>query len=398
MVDAEPASSVELDAEIVRLGRRIVDQSRRDGRHVSWRVPHVSGIASSGAAEWRMGETTPWLYDGLSGIARGLAYAAIAVRSIDASLATAMSDIARQACDDALDRSGTLGSELPSGLYDGVSGVACASVEVARVTGDDGLGRRALALARMSLARASGTDSDLISGVAGQVCAAGWLTAWTGESWARDACPRLADELLTHTLPEGGLAHGTSGLAVAFAHAARVSRSSRFAVAARRGAARGSHRGSGSGGPRPASGSPAWCHGLSGRGLAQLRVASLIGGSPTYARPVTAAVQRVAVTGQQADGLPGWVDWSLCHGACGAAALLLEAGARMADDVAFLRCATTLLRTGMHEAVLRDGRWQGGCSTDEEQPGLMTGHAGILLVLLRARYTGRASPPWPLWL
>lgn len=441
MVDAETRSPVELHAAAVALARRLTDQAVwRDGG-VTWPtlVPDPQSMAPAGWA-WVEEDATPFLYDGLAGIARGLAYAVPLVRDQDRALAEQMRTTAETALRDAVAACRDMPADAPAGLYDGRLGTACVAVELGRMWRDATLERGGLDLARaVLLASAADLDAgrpdehhpvnepaagrsvarrDLISGLAGLVCGAAWTGGWTRDPAIMRAAVALGRHLEHVDGLKPGLAHGLAGVAVALAHAARLDGHPDWLAWLSEAEARenawfapdvGSwpdlrppedEPGAASPEADAVSFPPWWCHGAAGIGLARQRVADLTGLPSGDAEVARSYVRRAAIdTLQSSADAPSarpWTDWSLCHGVTGAVALLLSSPHRRDAD-ADRAMACRLLALGAAEARAADGRWQGGVRSSDEQSGLMTGHAGILLVLTRA-IAGETRAFWPLWL
>lgn len=434
MGDGDMESSVELCKAQVALAERIVEHARwRDGT-VAWTTPVA--VPQSGAGcdpVWRLEDASPYVYDGLAGIARALAYAAPVVRNAGpayTSLAGRMRETAACAVRAAVAQCRALGAQAPGGLYDGRMGVACVATEVGRLWTDTALEAvgRALTLdvlaswshqtRRHARPRDDDGDRDLISGTAGAICGAAWVVAWTRDAAVADRLATFAQEaegLWAFDDLRPGLAHGLAGVSVALAHLHRL-RVAAPPTGARRtvldwirhaeqcedawfAQAVGSWPD-----VRPGDASvshfPAWwCHGASGIGLARQRVGLLTGRPPTGLGVARAYARRVLQT-HAFGATPGeasgaWSNWSLCHGAAGPL-VLLSSGGGPTDDADRAFVAEAFVR-GARRARDDGGRWRGGAGPDVEQSGLMTGHAGVMLTLTRV-LAGESRAFWPLWL
>lgn len=401
MGDADAGSSVELRGALTTLAGRIVDEARWADDRVSWPTPRPEpDPGAPDGCRWRLDPQAPaWLYDGLAGIARGLALASPVVRDTHPALAGAMRTTARAALRGALDAAALEGkASAPLGLYDGVMGVACVGVELGRLWRAAPIEAEALRLAAAAVAAAAAAPGpeafDLVSGRAGVVCGAGWIGGWTGGRLGT-AWHVLVDATLRDppSAVGPGLAHGLAGVAVALGHAWRLGVDPSLlgqvvAVEAREDAAFSAEAGGWPDAREDGHFPCWWCHGAVGIGLARQRVGILTG-----RRSDAPAVARRALLHALDTAALSHDDWSLCHGLGGAVALLL-AGALPTRADADRRRAGQLLREGAAHAR-HDRGWPGGAPLEAAQTGLMTGHAGILLLLA---HTLRAPAPWPLWL
>lgn len=406
MGDASAGSSVELRESLCRTAARLVERARRDDGRVTWVAPVATPDPHEASGwGWRTTDTPgPALYDGLAGIARGLALAAPVVQPTQPHVAAAMRELAAAALRQALAQAEE-DAAFAAGLYDGAMGVACAAVEAGRLLRDAAVEEAGRTLGLRTLTRASAAppdDWDLVAGRAGLVCGAAWLAGWTRqlEDLTTTFAALLPADADAPVAIGPGLAHGLAGIAVAHAHAWRLGRDPArlAALTALQAHEHDWYSPEHEGWPdiRQPGHYPAWwCHGATGIGLARLRVTALTGGGTSLGVAADVAAARAAVHAALASGALGHHDWSLCHGLGGAVAFLLAAPdpRRSAHDV---RVAVEWLLDGSREADRRDG-WAGGAPVPRHQPGLMTGEAGLLLLLARAAVGERACR-WPLWL
>ncbi len=340
----------------------------------------------------------PDLYEGTSGVALFLAEAA--ARLDEPRLrATALGAIRLS-----LEQAGRLDAD---GLYAGRLGVAYAAVRAAALHGAEDVAAGAAELVDSWRPGRAGGD-DVVGGRAGSLLA---LVALAAPGRLAAA---LGDELIARARrgPEGwswrdprrpsmhdlcGYAHGASGVGHAVAELFGATGEDRYRDAAERAFAyerswldprtgtwpdlRGVARRTG----RQAPGVPAadsWCNGAGGIALARLRAHTLLG-TPALRRDADLAL---AACERHVVGLLGHDphDFSLCHGATGAADVLLEGGrAEIAAQVG---------RLGI-ERHGRPGAPDFPCGVPgAKTPALMQGLAGIGLFYLRLADRGVASP------
>jgi lantibiotic modifying enzyme len=191
-----------------------------------------------------------------------------------------------------------------------------------------------------------------------------------GWSWASPGNPTSRN--LT------GFSHGVAGIAVALLELHRATGARRFADAAARGldyerATFSPDVGNWpdfrehAGGSRQRSFAAFWCHGAPGIGLSRLRAAELGLGNGNGAGDETRAALATTRAFVDRDLAHGRANLSLCHGLCGNAEILAEAGDQGP--------ANAVARHGRH-AYEPDGSWPCGMPTGQT-PSLMVGLAGI---------------------
>jgi lantibiotic modifying enzyme len=338
----------------------------------------------------------PDLYDGTAGVALFLAEAAAALD--DARLRA----VARGALRHALHHAHRARGD---GLYSGAAGIACAAARVAIVLGCEearcGAGE---ILGAWRRTRAAGTDWDLIGGCAGTLSALVVLADVLEDASLLDLAATVGDELLAaaqrtdagwlwpnpsrpseHGLC--GIAHGAAGIGHALVELWAATGERRFRDAgagacdyerswlARRGGSwpdlRGIQRRAGRDVPAPVSNT--WCQGAPGIALSRLRAAALLRSEVLHEDAEAA----LALTRRHVAELSALApdDFSLCHGAAGAADVLLYGGrdrvlARGIGDVGIERhhLTSTSFPCGVPHG---------------ETPGLLIGLAGIGLFYLR---------------
>jgi lantibiotic modifying enzyme len=372
-----------------------------EGEQCTWLSSAVEVREGERCVVHRTGE--PSVYDGDAGIAWALAAAARSLERDD------LADIARAGAVGALQRADPL---LGGGLYDGAAGVAVAVLQVGAALGDDRLSAQGVDLLEAALEPRPVAD-DLISGAAGSIVGAlaaeavtgdqDWLGAATG--LARGLVERAQRRSWGWSWPSGepgepglcGLAHGSAGIAWALGEVAARAGSDEFA-----GPVREALRYEESWFDRTRSNWPDlrlvtrdpdgtraypawWCHGAAGAGLVRLRLWDLGIDEPALLAQAGAAFRATFenAAAPLRDGRAGEFGLTVCHGLAGAVELFLTAH-EVLDEDEHLVTASWLLERAV--ALLGPGVewWPDGTGGIGAGPGLMTGMAGTLVVLLRA--------------
>jgi hypothetical protein len=132
--------------------------------------------------------------------------------------------------------------------------------------------------------------------------------------------------------------------------------------------------------------STTWCHGAPGVAAQALRVWQLIG-DPAALADGGVGVRTTARVLRDA----GSENYSLCHGACGNAMILLES-MTIAPELGDFRGVVEEVAARGAARAARDGRWIAAISSGEAEPSLMLGEAGIGLFLLRLAGTCVDNP------
>ncbi|MFN7953439.1 MAG: lanthionine synthetase LanC family protein [bacterium] len=345
----------------------------------------------------------PSLYQGDAGIAWALAHASRALDRSD------LGALARAGARCALRRASSCAGP---GLHDGTSGVATAALQVAAVLDDPVLRRDAIDLLSEA-ATSQPSGSDIITGAAGSLLA--MLSAheqtndlrWLDRAVALgkavvDGAQRLA---WGWCWPAGeerepglcGLAHGAVGVAWALEELHQLTGDERFRLAANHALRyerswfdrRRSNWPDLRVGVGATDGAPCfeswWCHGAVGEGLVRLRLHALGRSDPAILAEAGAAFQCAldeAINSIDAAEAPIH-GLTLCHGLGGTVELFLMAHAVLGEQEHLVTARWILDRA---LAALGDDaeRWPDGLGTASAAPGLMTGAAGALTVLLRA--------------
>lgn len=400
------------------------------GATPAWVGPDVVELGD----EWRIEETSvpEGLYSGTAGIALALAAAS------RAGAGPGTRALAEAAARDAV-RAGR--SFVAQGRLDyasGAAGIAYAIAWTARLLELDDLAEESADLARSTaaaipdVASAAG-DLDFLTGMSGAVLATlAVLPADAHVVRAAEATAARIAGAAEHGLwgvcwPERGaqvgllgLAHGTSGMALALVAGRGSGETDSVAVASkaleyerawfephlpgwpdlRPTSGTAGDRGEAS--PGQLRWQTAWCHGALGIGLARAallaepeEVTDALGESLMVAETAAAIeAARQRVMGARAElRRGGSQDCTLCHGLAGPVELFLAASALGAHDEhlrAARKCADLLVETRDHL-----GSWPCGLPTPAdtdpdalgpppEPPGLFVGRAGIVLTLLRS--------------
>jgi lantibiotic modifying enzyme len=388
----------------------LVETAIVDGDRCTWLSASVELREEQRCVVHRTGVST--VYEGDAGIAWALAQAALVLER---------GDLAEAA------RTGALGAVQradPSsggGLYDGAAGVAAAALQVGTAVGDAALASQALELLDAALATAPAGD-DVVSGSAGLILAALAAAAASDDPVWLEAATRLGRLLVERAQPRPwgwcwpaadgaepglcGLAHGSSGIAWALAELAARRGSAEFDAAIREALRyeRSWFDRERSNWPdlrvdgRVAAGSRAfpawWCHGAAGAGLVRLRLRELGFDDPVLAAEAGAAFRATFAEAAAPLRAGNASDFglTLCHGAGGAVELFLEAHAVLGEEE-HLTTARWLLDRSIGVLGPQVEWWADGLGATGASPGLMTGLAGSLVVVLRAAAPERVPGP-----
>jgi class II lanthipeptide synthase len=362
----------------------------------------------SGRAE--MAALGPDLYGGTSGVALFLAEAGVRLND-DSLQTTALGGIRL-----ALDQAGRIDPRFRDGLYGGPIGIVYAAARVAGLLEAEDV--HASACEVLGAWRRNGMRSgfsDLMSGCSGAVVGLTALSRLVAEQWLVDAAAGLGDELIARANvsaagwswadPEQpsmhdlcGYVHGAAGIGHAFAELFGVTGEARFREAAERafdyerswldtrtGAwpdLRGVARSTGREAPAPAA-SHSWCNGALGSALSRLRAAELFASAPLHREAEVTLARCERHVGDLLVSAPD--DFCLCHGAAGAADVLLCAADGRAD------LAGQLGRRGIELYAGPSARFPCGVPLGET-PGLLLGLAGIGMFYLRLAHPAVQSP------
>ena len=391
------------------LGREIASSAIWSGGRCNW-VGDVGRDETRLSGRAELAALGPDLYGGTSGVALFLAEAGARLASATLQ-ATALGAIRL-----ALDQAGQIAPDVRDGLYGGSIGVAYAAVRVAALLQAEDVHARArtLLLAWRADATRSGS-SDLMTGCSGAVLGLVVLNRLVPEPWVVDEAARLGDELIARAdvRPAGwswadpkqtsmhnlcGYMHGAAGIGHALAELGAVTGEARFREAAfqafdyerswfdAQGGAwpdlRGAARRAGRDVLMPISDS--WCNGAFGIALSRLRAADLFGSEHLRREAGIGVAMCRRHVAELLVSIPD--DFSLCHGAAGAADVLLHA-ATGRDDL-----ADRLARRGIElYAPGRTLHFPCGVLLGET-PGLLLGLSGVGMFYLRLCEPGMQSP------
>ena len=366
----------------------------------------------------------PDLYGGTSGVALFLAEAHRLTGE------RMFRTTARGALRQALSRLDAIDGPARAAFYTGRTGVAHALVRAGEVFGDGALVERGLGVVEeLAADEPDERATDVLSGSAGVIPALVALHKKYGRDHLLDAARRHGNFLVAaarktaagwswNTLniePErrredlNGFSHGAGGIAWSLLELGRATGEAKFRVAAEQGFRyerqhfsaehenwpdfRGLYDPWMAGGQGDARGGPgymvAWCHGAPGIGLARLRAFALTG-EEVYRKEAEAALRTTARSLAQ-PVYPGQGNYSLCHGSCGNAELLLYAS-RVLGDEDYAAPAERLGREGIEQCQKTYGPWPCGVHGGGETPGLLLGLAGIGHFYLRL-HDPAAVPP-----
>lgn len=381
------ADPEELRREALAIAGRLEQLAVREDGEATW-FGLVSGPDGRHGAISPLG---PDLYDGLAGVALFLAQAG------ELPGGERFSRLAREAVAGLLRLSERAQPNFELiGAYSGWGGLIYTLAYLAALWRDPELAAAAESCAE-ALERNVDRDVrwDLMSGSAGAILGLLRLQrASSADRWITVAA-RCGDRLLSHARSFGGgglgwphveveeralagMSHGTAGIAWALCELSEATGDGRYAEAARGAIAyertlfspqagnwRDLRRGEDGGFPT------AWCHGASGIGLARALSPGLLDGE--VREEILTAVETTFVKGFGNNH-------SLCHGDLGNAGALLTIALRLGDSALAerVRRVADSVRDGM-----RRYGWLTGVPLAIENPGLMTGLAGIGYGLLR---------------
>lgn len=397
------------------IGRRIVRDAIWDGARCSW-----MGAIAHGDEPWRLEYRAldPNLYDGTAGV--GLFLARLAAATGDMAFRRTAVGAMRHAVGRAL----AMPPDARDGFHGGSLGVAWAAAGAAAILDEEEL--RTSAVNVLNEARPSRVDRrcpDIKFGGAGSVVALVGLAETLDNPALIEDALATGEELLecatvtrhgwSWAIPGRryrhhlcGLSHGAAGIGWALLELFAASGHKRFSAAAA-GAFEyerswldtasgtwpdlrigGQRRGPGRRIAAPAVGT--WCHGEGGIALTRLRAIEVLGDEACAA---DAGVALEATRQALAGALPYEIDdLTLCHGAAGAADVLLCGAAALGGAwQSTAELATEVGRVALERHGGGDAPWPRGVAGGTA-PGLFRGLSGIGWWYLRLHDRATPSP------
>ncbi len=385
------------------IGVRIAEQAIWHQDRCNW-VGASTGEGPAGEPILTYATLGADLYDGTAGIAIFLAELAAATSG------TGYRRTALGAIRHALAREPDLPPTLNLGLYTGRIGIALATAWVGSLLADDDLLERSLAMARHL--EGIGTEFDLIGGRAGAIVGLLAIQDLLGEPGLVERASRYGEELIGLAVKRArswswpspgyprarhllGFSHGASGAGYALCELAHATKDEAFRDAAEKAFSyeRRLFDAREANWPDLRAAAPSatravlpafmttWCHGAPGIALSRLRAYELTA-APSHRDE---AIVAVATTRRHVQAVAGSDagNYSLCHGLCGNAEVLLHAesvlGAGWEDGK---KLALRVAETGIDSFARSGAMWPCG-TKGGETPSLMLGLAGIGLFYLR---------------
>lgn len=379
------ASTDRLLDRAMAAGDRLIELAHRDGGRANW-----LGLISQSENRWRILPLAHDFYDGLPGVLLFLGYLN-AVTGEDRYRDLAACGLNELRADlDSMDRS-TLGV----GGFTGRGGLVYALCHLSSLFRDQSLRAAAEKLLESAhTAIAQDRSFDVLAGSAGFALALESLRALgTSADVTRlqRACGRHLQQHLQHTahgagwlipsetVPLAGFAHGNAGIAYALLQTAAATgeesfRETALAAMAYERAIYSPERGNWLDLRAQCSGADtlAWCHGAPGIALARLSSLPLLP-DPLLAGEIEAALKTTATRGFGNSHV-------ICHGDLGNADILLEAARVLGQPAWKQHALRELARILGPEAA---ANWRFDNALDVDNPGFMTGLAGIGYALLR---------------
>jgi lantibiotic modifying enzyme len=381
-----------LDAAIT-LGSQLCRDAIWSGGRCNWMGDSMEFVDGS----WTIAHRAlgPCLYDGTSGIALFLSRLYRQTGDpIHRKTATAAARQASSRLDDV-----PTGSRMS--VYSGHVGVAYAFLELGESLDDGDWRERGLGLLESLRGCDLATQGlDVVGGVAGAILALLNVAERYPRVWLFELARSLGKRLIqtahrgddgwswnTLNAPGGrnltGFSHGAAGIALALLELSQFTDDPASSHAAEMGFAyeRRWYSPSERNWPDlrgPADATPtfavAWCHGAPGIGLSRLRAFALTG-DPAYRAEAEAAIVSTSRS-LEMTSCPGAGNYSLCHGHCGNAELLLIAS-RILGEPGYKAVAEAVGRRGIEFHLRTETPWPCGVNGGRETPNLLLGLAGI---------------------
>jgi type 2 lantibiotic biosynthesis protein LanM len=383
------------------LGARICRDALWAGNICNWLGPSMEFVSGNWTVVHRA--YGPDLYAGTSGIALFLANL---YRHTDEKIYRLTAEAGFR---HSLSRLDDLHSAIRCGFYSGWVGIAFALTEAAVQLGNEGYVAEALRLLK-SLAKddPNAQGLDVISGSAGAIPFLLDVHQKHANDFLLELAIRHGEHLLTtarknefgwswNTMDSPrdltGFSHGTAGIALALLELHAKTGEPRFRDAADQAFRYERHyynaeqenwpdfRSFTAENPEaPTVCSVTWCHGAPGIGLSRLRAYELTG-QEVYRDEASAALRTTArMLSASAQGLQD--NFSLCHGACGNAELLICAS-EVLGDPSQMKLVSEVAESGIERYRKTNLPWPCGVPGGGETPNLMLGLAGIGYFYLR---------------
>jgi type 2 lantibiotic biosynthesis protein LanM len=383
-----------------RIGKRLCTDALWSGDFCNWAGDAMS-LTESG---WRVTRRAlgPDVYSGTSGIALFLSYLFSCVPEQD------FKKTAEGAIRYALSHSDRLNSGSNFGFYSGLTGIAYALAEMAKIFGAPNLAEQSLTVLRELLPLPTNLRRwDIISGSAGVIPVFLNLHGVYKDEFLLDLAIRHGDMLLQSASrgEEGwswsggenqphnnltGFSHGTAGVAWSLLELHRKSGNQRFLTAAQEALRYERHwyspqwenwpdfrTSSETGDPGYVAG---WCHGAPGIGLSRVRAFQLLGDQDCRTEAEIAVRTTTKVLNSAVSHGQG--NYSLCHGHCGNAELLICADDVLGDQGS-IQAVHLMAEDALQKYHVERNPWPCGVQNAGETPDLMLGLAGIGHFFLR---------------
>ena len=400
----QPVSRERLMAAACAVGKRLAELAVSNDYGASW-----LGVSAVNESAWSLLPTDIDLYSGTSGIALFLGYLGAVTGEAHY---TALAKLALASVRSQAEQQQQYLNRINMGTFDGIGSVIYLLTHLGQLWNEPDLLQEAAALAELLpplIARDE--QRDIISGSAGCILTLLNLHAVSPSSRLLELARLCGDHLLAnkqamsggsawvtirHEKPLGGLAHGTSGIALSLFKLAAATGEERYrqvaieALAYDRSLyeperhnwqdlrlfpsllANAKRRAQESEVQAHQSSMIAWCHGASGIGLSRLAILPYLDDA-MLRQEIDIVVNKIIAEGLHENH-------SLCHGALGNIEVLLGAAQALEEPRYHeqLRTASAIVLDSIDEHG-----WVTGVPLGVETPGLMVGLAGIGYELLR---------------
>jgi type 2 lantibiotic biosynthesis protein LanM len=375
------------------IGVRLCSDALWSGDHCNW----IGAAVEYTGSQWQVTRRPagPDLYSGAGGIGLFLAYL------FSCTLEQNFRKTAEGAIRYALSHLDRLNSAGNFGFYSGLTGLAYVLAETAEIFGAPQFVEKSLTLLRESERQATLRRWDIVSGSAGVIPVLLKLHSGFGAEFLLDLALRHGDMLLqsAHRGDEGwswttgdgtrhrnltGFSHGTAGVAWSLLELHSKSGNQRFLNAAQEAFRYERHwyspqwenwpdfrSSSETGDPGYVAG---WCHGAPGIGLSRVRAFQLFGDPNCRAEAEIAVRTTTRILNSALSNGQG--NYSLCHGHCGNAELLICAGDVLGDEGS-IKAVHQIAEDALQKYSIEKNPWPCGVLNGGETPDLMLGLAGI---------------------